>query len=99
MDDVAKVGDEVWVKCIGQDDKGRSKLSRKAAIERARRPGRSPAGHRLVFRDNANRKAVPRKWNGFLFVEGYSVLRVTPAMQVGIVNHVWSLDGVIALLG
>jgi polyribonucleotide nucleotidyltransferase len=33
MDDVAKVGDEVWVKCIGQDDKGRSKLSRKAAIK------------------------------------------------------------------
>jgi polyribonucleotide nucleotidyltransferase len=33
MDDVAKVGDEVWVKCIGQDDKGRSKLSRKAALK------------------------------------------------------------------
>jgi polyribonucleotide nucleotidyltransferase len=33
MDDVAKVGDMVWVKCIGQDDKGRSKLSRKAAIK------------------------------------------------------------------
>jgi polyribonucleotide nucleotidyltransferase len=32
MDDVAKVGDEVWVKCIGQDDKGRSKLSRKVAM-------------------------------------------------------------------
>jgi polyribonucleotide nucleotidyltransferase len=33
MDDVAKVGDLVWVKCIGQDDKGRSKLSRKAAVK------------------------------------------------------------------
>jgi len=33
MDDVAKVGDMVWVKCIGQDDKGRSKLSRKAAMK------------------------------------------------------------------
>jgi polyribonucleotide nucleotidyltransferase len=33
MDDVAKVGDSVWVKCIGQDDKGRSKLSRKAAMK------------------------------------------------------------------
>ena len=33
MDDVAKVGDEVWVKCIGQDDKGRSKLSRKVAMK------------------------------------------------------------------
>jgi polyribonucleotide nucleotidyltransferase len=33
MEDVAKVGDEVWVKCIGQDDKGRSKLSRKVAMK------------------------------------------------------------------
>jgi polyribonucleotide nucleotidyltransferase len=32
MDEVAKVGDSVWVKCIGQDDKGRSKLSRKTAM-------------------------------------------------------------------
>ncbi|MCE0496624.1 MAG: polyribonucleotide nucleotidyltransferase [Methylacidiphilales bacterium] len=33
MTDAAKIGDEVWVKCIGQDDKGRSKLSRKAALK------------------------------------------------------------------
>ncbi len=33
MDDVAKVGDEIWVKCIGKDDKGRVKLSRKAAMK------------------------------------------------------------------
>ena len=32
-EDVVKVGDEVWVKCIGVDDKGRVKLSRKAAME------------------------------------------------------------------
>ncbi|MBH52846.1 MAG: polyribonucleotide nucleotidyltransferase [Opitutaceae bacterium] len=31
-EDVAKVGDEIWVKCIGIDDKGRVKLSRKAAM-------------------------------------------------------------------
>jgi polyribonucleotide nucleotidyltransferase len=44
MDDVAKVGDEVWVKCIGQDDKGRSKLSRKAAMkERAAQGEAQPA--------------------------------------------------------
>ena len=44
MDDVAKVGDEVWVKCIGQDDKGRSKLSRKAAMkERAAQGLEHPA--------------------------------------------------------
>jgi polyribonucleotide nucleotidyltransferase len=33
MTDAAKVGDETWVKCIGQDDKGRFKLSRKAALK------------------------------------------------------------------
>ncbi len=32
-EDVVKVGDEIWVKCIGVDDKGRVKLSRKAAME------------------------------------------------------------------
>jgi len=44
MDDVAKVGDEVWVKCVGQDDKGRSKLSRKVAMkERAAQGLEAPA--------------------------------------------------------
>ncbi|MBV9010258.1 MAG: polyribonucleotide nucleotidyltransferase [Verrucomicrobia bacterium] len=32
-EDVAKMGDIVWVKCIGIDDKGRVKLSRKAALK------------------------------------------------------------------
>src|SRR6266511_1286061 len=32
-EDIVKVGDEMWVKCIGIDDKGRVKLSRKAAME------------------------------------------------------------------
>ena len=27
------MGDSVWVKCIGVDDKGRIKLSRKAAMQ------------------------------------------------------------------
>jgi polyribonucleotide nucleotidyltransferase len=43
MDDVAKVGDMVWVKCIGQDDKGRSKLSRKAAMKERTAAGLEPA--------------------------------------------------------
>ena len=33
VEDVLKMGDEVWVKCIGVDEKGRVKLSRKAAME------------------------------------------------------------------
>ena len=32
-EDIAKVGDMIWVKCIGIDDKGRVKLSRKAALK------------------------------------------------------------------
>jgi polyribonucleotide nucleotidyltransferase len=33
VEDVVKMGEEVWVKCIGVDDKGRIKLSRKAAMK------------------------------------------------------------------
>ena len=33
MEDIAKVGDEVSVKCLGVDEKGRVRLSRKAAME------------------------------------------------------------------
>lgn len=32
-EDVVKIGDAVWVKCIGIDDKGRVKLSRKVAMK------------------------------------------------------------------
>jgi len=31
-EDIVKMGDEIWVKCIGVDEKGRVKLSRKAAM-------------------------------------------------------------------
>jgi polyribonucleotide nucleotidyltransferase len=33
MEDVAKIGDEVSVKCLGVDEKGRVRLSRRAAME------------------------------------------------------------------
>ncbi len=33
VEDVVKNGDSIWVKCIGVDDKGRVKLSRKAAMK------------------------------------------------------------------
>jgi polyribonucleotide nucleotidyltransferase len=32
-EDVVKIGDMVWVKCVGVDDKGRVKLSRRAAMK------------------------------------------------------------------
>lgn len=33
VEDIVKEGDEIWVKCIGVDEKGRVKLSRKAAMQ------------------------------------------------------------------
>ncbi len=43
-EDVANMGDMIWVKCIGIDDKGRVKLSRKAALkERAETETGQPA--------------------------------------------------------
>lgn len=33
VQDVVQMGDSIWVKCIGVDDKGRVKLSRKAAMK------------------------------------------------------------------
>jgi polyribonucleotide nucleotidyltransferase len=35
VEDVLSVGDSVWVQCIGIDEKGRVKLSRKAAMKRS----------------------------------------------------------------
>jgi polyribonucleotide nucleotidyltransferase len=31
-EDIVKLGDEIWVKCLGVDEKGRVKLSRRAAM-------------------------------------------------------------------
>ncbi len=44
VEDVVKVGDMIWVKCIGVDEKGRVKLSRKAAMkDRNEAAGATPA--------------------------------------------------------
>jgi polyribonucleotide nucleotidyltransferase len=45
VEDVVRMGDEIWVKCIGIDDRGRIKLSRKAAL-RDRRLATPPASPR-----------------------------------------------------
>jgi polyribonucleotide nucleotidyltransferase len=42
-EDVVKVGEEVWVKCIGVDEKGRVKLSRKAALKEMSKPAEPAA--------------------------------------------------------
>jgi polyribonucleotide nucleotidyltransferase len=41
VEDVCKVGDQMWVKCIGVDEKGRVKLSRRAAM--SEKDGAAPA--------------------------------------------------------
>ncbi len=33
VDDICKMGDQMWVKCIGVDDNGKIRLSRRAALE------------------------------------------------------------------
>jgi polyribonucleotide nucleotidyltransferase len=33
VEDIVKTGDEIWVKCIGTDERGRVRFSRKAAME------------------------------------------------------------------
>lgn len=43
-EDIVKMGDEIWVKCIGVDEKGRVRLSRKAAMaERDQQAGEETA--------------------------------------------------------
>jgi polyribonucleotide nucleotidyltransferase len=33
VEDIVQIGDEIWVKLLGVDDKGRVRLSRRAAME------------------------------------------------------------------
>jgi polyribonucleotide nucleotidyltransferase len=41
-EDIVKMGDEIWVKCLGVDEKGRVRLSRKAAMEERDKEMASP---------------------------------------------------------
>jgi polyribonucleotide nucleotidyltransferase len=44
-EDIVKLGDEIWVKCLGVDEKGRVRLSRRAAMaDRDAEAGGKPAG-------------------------------------------------------
>jgi polyribonucleotide nucleotidyltransferase len=44
VEDIVKLGDEIWVKCLGVDEKGRVRLSRRAAMaERDQAMGGAPA--------------------------------------------------------
>ncbi len=43
-EDIVKIGDEIWVKCLGIDEKGRVRLSRKAAMEERDKEAKDGAG-------------------------------------------------------
>jgi polyribonucleotide nucleotidyltransferase len=61
-EDVAKVGEMIWVKCIGIDDKGRVKLSRKAALkERAEQEGAGGADGGADQPDGAQHERAERQ--------------------------------------
>ncbi len=60
-EDVAKIGEMIWVKCIGIDDKGRVKLSRRAALkERAESEGVDAGGdvHNMEEQERSERQPV-----------------------------------------
>ena len=43
VEDVCKVGDRMWVKCLAVDDRGRIKLSRREAMHELAEQGEQPA--------------------------------------------------------
>ena len=43
--------------------------------------------------------AIPLHYMHYNFARVHQTLRVTPAMEAGVADHVWSLDEIIALLG
>ncbi len=63
-EDIVKLGDEIWVKCLGVDEKGRVRLSRRAAmeerdkLERDKQPG-VEGGERPPRRPEADRPPRP----------------------------------------
>ena len=60
-EDVAKIGEMIWVKCIGIDDKGRVKLSPQSGAERARRSRDRTAGACLTNKPLAAVVAADRR--------------------------------------
>ncbi len=64
VEDVIKMGDEIWVKCLGVDEKGRVKLSRKAAMEERGESvatGDSAPADGEAKRENGNGEARPER--------------------------------------
>ena len=59
-EDICKLGDEIIVKCIGIDDKGRVKLSRRSAMEEAAaKEADEPASKAEAPADESNEAEAP----------------------------------------
>jgi polyribonucleotide nucleotidyltransferase len=67
VEDIVKLGDEIWVKCLGVDEKGRVRLSRRAAMEERDRAERgkdsaeaeAPAGGEPAAKTEASSEPAP----------------------------------------
>jgi polyribonucleotide nucleotidyltransferase len=61
-EDIVKVGDEIWVKCLGVDEKGRVRLSRRAAMEeRDKQEREKRAPEKQASPNRADRSSSPRQ--------------------------------------
>ncbi len=61
-EDIVKMGDEIWVKCLGVDEKGRVKLSRRAAMaERDQEMGGTPPAEGQMDEPPADRERAEQR--------------------------------------
>ncbi len=64
-EDVVRVGDMIWVKCIGVDEKGRVKLSRKAAMkDRNEEAGATPGALEAIAAGGGQSEQSPDRDRG-----------------------------------
>ena len=64
-EDVVRVGDMIWVKCIGVDEKGRVKLSRKAAMkDRNEEAGATPGALEAIAAGGGSSEQSPDRDRG-----------------------------------
>ena len=54
---------------------------------------------RLAKRSRTTRRAIALYFIDYNFGRVHQTLRVTPAMEAGVANHVWSVEEIVGLLG
>ena len=45
-----------------------------------------------------HRQLGPESWADYNFARVHQTLRVTPAMEAGVADHVWSIEEIVGLL-